>query len=173
MSSDARRAKSFFFVGLFTICMCGLMLQIIETRILSVISWYHLAFLAISMAMFVMTAGSLYVHFRPEQFTRERLLENLTWTCSAFAVSVVLSILFQITTVVAVTTPVMTALFWLKLILVLVPPYIFAGMAISLALTRSPWPVPLVYGVDLVGAATGCLVVLAVLTLIDSVSAWF
>ena len=46
-------------------------------------------------------------------------------------------------------------------------------MAISLALTRSPWPVPLVYGVDLVGAATGCLIVLAVLTLIDSVSAWF
>src|SRR5262249_61223170 len=36
-----------------------------------------------------------------------------------------------------------------------------------------PWPVPLVYGLALVGAATGCLVVLAVLTLIDSVSAWF
>jgi hypothetical protein len=32
--------------------------------------------------------------------------------------------------------------------------------------------VPLVYGVDLVGAATGCLVVLVALTLIDSVSAW-
>ena len=39
-------------------------------------------------------------------------------------------------------------------------PYVFAGMAIALALTRSPWPVPLVYGVDLVGAATGCLVIL-------------
>src|SRR3981189_801575 len=73
MSSDAGRAKAFFFAGLFTICMCGLMLQIIETRILSVISWYHLAFLAISLAMFGMTAGSLYVYFRPAQFTRERL----------------------------------------------------------------------------------------------------
>jgi hypothetical protein len=171
MSSDAGRTKALFFAGLFTICMCGLMLQIIETRILSVISWYHLAFLAISMAMFGRTAGSLYVYFRPEQFTRERLLENLTWTCSAFAVSVVLSILFQITTVVAVTTPVMSALFWLKLILVLVPPYIFAGMAISLALTRSPWPVPLVYGVDLAGAAAGCLGVLALLNFLDAVSA--
>jgi hypothetical protein len=58
-------------------------------------------------------------------------------------------------------------------VLILATPYTFAGMAISLALTRSPWPVPLVYGVDLVGAATGCLVVLVVLTLIDSVSAWF
>src|ERR1700730_1731763 len=171
MSSDARRAKSFFFVGLFTICMCGLMLQIIETRILSVMSWYHLAFLAISMAMFGMTAGSLYVYFRPEQLTRERLLENLTWTCSAFAVSVVLSILLQITTVVVGTTPVMTALFWVKRILVLVPPSTCAGMAISLALPRSPWPVPLVYGVDLAGAAAGCLGGPALLNFLDAVSA--
>jgi hypothetical protein len=67
----------------------------------------------------------------------------------------------------------MMVLFWLKLIVILATPYFFAGMAISLALTRSPWPVPLVYGVDLIGAATGCLVVLAVLTAVDSVSALF
>jgi hypothetical protein len=62
---------------------------------------------------------------------------------------------------------------WLKLIIILATPYFFAGMAISLALTRSPWAVPLVYSVDLLGAATGCLVVLAILTFIDSVSALF
>ena len=87
MNKDAGAAKPLFFAGLFLICMCGLMLQIIETRILSVITWYYLAFLAISMAMFGMTAGSLYVYFRPSQFTSERLLENLTWACSAFAVT--------------------------------------------------------------------------------------
>jgi hypothetical protein len=172
VNSDAGTGKPLFFAGLFLICMCGLMLQIIETRILSVITWYHLAFLAISMAMFGMTAGSLYVYFRPSQFTSERLLENLTWTCSAFAVSAVLSILFQISTVVTLTTNlVMSALLWLKLILILVPPYVFAGMAVSLALTRSPWPVPLVYGVDLAGAATGCLGVLVLLNFLDAISA--
>ena len=51
------------------------------------------------------------------------------------------------------------------------PPYFFAGMAISLALTRSPWPVGLVYGVDLVGAATGCLLALGLMTWMDGVSA--
>jgi hypothetical protein len=40
-----------FLAGLFLVCMCVLMLQIVETRILSVISFYHLAFFAISMAM--------------------------------------------------------------------------------------------------------------------------
>jgi hypothetical protein len=39
------------------ICMCVLMLQIIETRVLSVIAYYYFAFFAIGMAMFGMTAG--------------------------------------------------------------------------------------------------------------------
>ena len=171
------KSKFSFLTGLFLICMCGLMLQIIETRVLSVISYYYLAFFAIAMAMFGMTAGSLFVYFRETLFPRHRLFENLIWISSAFAISVVVSALVAITTVLTgfsrKTELLMTAVQWGKLVFILATPYIFAGMAISLALTRSPWPVPLVYGVDLVGAATGCLVVLAVLTLIDSVSAWF
>lgn len=170
------KAKLYFLIGLFLICMCGLMLQIIETRILSVISWYHLAFLSISMAMFGMTAGSLFVYFNERWFTAERLFENMVWICSAFAIAVAVSALLLISTVLFIggmAELLMMALFWLKLIVILAVPYFFAGMAISLALTRSPWPVPLVYGVDLIGAATGCLVVLAVLTFIDTVSALF
>jgi hypothetical protein len=170
------KAKPWFLFGLFLICMCTLMLQIIETRILSVISYYHLAFFSISIAMFGITAGSLFVYFREKWFSPERLFENLVWICSAFAIAVELSALLLISTVLMIAGKsefLMMVLLWLKLIVILVAPYFFAGMAISLALTRSPWPVPLVYSVDLVGAATGCLVVLAVLTFVDSVSALF
>ena len=67
-----------------------------------------------------------------------------------------------------------TVLFiWLKLIALMAPPFFFAGAAISLALTRSPYPVGMVYGVDLVGAAIGCLVVLVLLNNIDAPSALF
>ena len=169
--------KSQFLVGLFLICMCGLMLQIIETRILSVVAYYYLAFFAIAMAMFGMTAGALFVYFSERFFPRDRLMQNLVWISSAFAIAVVVSALLTISTVLtSVGTRfqfLMTALQWGKLVVILATPYFFAGMAISLALTRSPWPVPLVYGVDLVGAATGCLLVLVILTLIDSVSALF
>ena len=165
-----------FLGGVFLICMCVLMLQIIETRILSVIAYYYLAFFAIGMAMFGMTAGSLFVYFRERLFPGDRLMQNLVWISSAFAIAVVVSALLAITTVlqgaankIAFLT---TALQWGKLVVILATPYFFAGMAISLALTRSPWPVPLVYGVDLIGAATGCLVILVVLTFIDAVSAW-
>src|SRR5260370_32824647 len=169
-----RKPKPWFLLGLFLICMCTLMLQIIETRILSVISWYHLAFFSISIAMFGMTAGSLFVYFKERWFPSERLFENMVWICSAFAIAVELSTLFLISTVLMIGGKpefLMMVLLWLKLIVILAAPYFFTGMAISLALTRSPWPVPLVYGVDLIGAATGSLVVLVGLTFVDSVSA--
>src|SRR6516164_2984010 len=55
-----------FLVGVFLTSMCGLMLQIVETRVLSVIGNYTLAFFAIGVAMLGLTAGALVVfyHFK-------------------------------------------------------------------------------------------------------------
>ena len=162
-----------FFVGLFLTCMCCLMLQIVETRILSVIAFYHLAFFAISMAMFGMTAGSLLVYFKAHLFPPQQLLANLSWIGSWFSVAVVVSTLLMISLAVVSTThdPGMSVLAWLNMIAILVPPYVFAGMAVSLALTRSPWRVGLEYGVEMIGAASGCLIVLALLQWLDGISA--
>ena len=169
----ARHRAAPFLIGVFLICMCSLMLQIVQTRVISVIVYYHLAFFAISMAMLGMTAGSLLVYFKSKLFSRERLFEHLAWIGAAFAISIVLSTLSLITTVVGsgITNTIgMTLVVWLKLITILVPPYVLAGMAIALGLTRSPWPVGTVYGVDLIGAASGCLVTLRLLSWADGVS---
>jgi len=44
-----------FYAALGLVTAATLMLQIIETRIISVTSWYHLAFFIISIAMFGLT----------------------------------------------------------------------------------------------------------------------
>src|SRR5262249_5085599 len=165
--------KNTFLAGLFLLCMGVLLLQIVETRVLSVISYYHLAFFAISMAMFGLTAGALIAYFNQARFVPERLLGRLAWIASAFALAVVLSTVVLISTVLldASMGIFLAAVLWLKLIAALLPPYVFAGMGISLALTRSPWPIGLVYGCDLAGAAVGCLGALVLLNLIDGISA--
>ena len=61
-----------FYAGLFLVTACTLMLQVLQTRILSVVAWYHLAFFAISMAMFGLTAGAVFVYLRRERFTERR-----------------------------------------------------------------------------------------------------
>ena len=58
------RAPFPFYAGVFLLCMSVLMQQIVQTRILSVMAYYHLAFFSISMAMFGLTAGALWVYFR-------------------------------------------------------------------------------------------------------------
>lgn len=106
------QTRTLFLTGLFLICMCTLMLQIMQTRLLSVITWYYLAFFAISMAMFGMTAGSLYVYFNARRFPAERLLEHLCWISKAFALAVVFSTLAMIfSTILTIVEPWVQA-FW-------------------------------------------------------------
>jgi SAM-dependent methyltransferase len=165
--------KRAFLIGLFILCACVLMLQIAETRILSVVSYYHLAFFAISMAMFGMTAGSLVVYFNQAYFTSDRLVAHLSWITCAFALTIGLSLLILTSTVLITPAdgPILSAVHLLNLIAALVPPYVFAGMGISAALTRSPWSVGVVYASDLGGAAFGCLGILTLLSTFDALSA--
>jgi hypothetical protein len=164
---------SWFYPGLFLLCMSVLMLQITETRILSVVAYYYLAFLTISMAMFGMTAGALLVYFNQETFDAKRLSHHLTWMVSAYAIALVISFLLQMAAVFTVKPVATTVIIWAYALLLLSVPYVFAGMAVSLALTRSPFRIGLVYGVDLIGAASGCLVVLVLLNTVDTPSAMF
>ena len=62
---------------------------------------------------------------------------------------------------------------WLKVLILLAAPFTVAGVAVSLALTRSPFPVAITYGVDLCGVAFGCLAVLLLLKFVDAASAMF
>jgi hypothetical protein len=65
------------FWGLALITGATIMLQVVLTRIFSVVMWYHMSLVAVSMAMFGMTVGSLIVHRRPAAFTPQRAWEGL------------------------------------------------------------------------------------------------
>jgi len=59
--------KGPFLSGVFLLTYSLLTFQIIQTRILSVIAWYYLAFLAISVAMLGMTVGAVWVYLRRDR----------------------------------------------------------------------------------------------------------
>lgn len=163
-----------FLVGVFLTCMCGLMLQIMETRVLSVIAYYHLAFFAIGVAMLGMTAGALTVFYRfATTYAPGPLFGTMARVMSFFAWSVLVSLVALLNLALGARfAPTVTfVVSWTLAILVLLPPYVLLGIAVSLALTRSSQRISVVYGVDLVGAAAGCLVTLALLSVIDTYSA--
>ena len=160
-----------FYLALGLVTAATLMLQIIETRIISVISWYHLAFFIISIAMFGLTAGAVFVYLRRARFRPEQLCADLTVATLAFALTTDLAILVQLTLTTGASPSLTTFVAWTQFALCLAVPFFFSGVVVSLALTRSPYPVGKVYGVDLIGAAAGCLGVLAILNLTTGPSA--
>lgn len=153
--------------------MSVLMIQIIQTRILSVVSLYYMAFFSISMAMLGLTAGALIVYFRFGHVTPDNAGAYLSRTCTAFALSIALCFVVQLASPLPTVLWATAIIVWLKAILLLAAPFTLGGIAVSLALTRGGYAIGLTYGVDLLGAATGCLAVLALLTWIDTPSAMF
>jgi hypothetical protein len=164
-----RRVRFYVAVGLVT--AATLMLQIIETRIISVTSWYHLAFFVISIAMFGLTAGAVFVYLRKERFRPERLSYDLTVATLAFALTTDLAILVQFTLVTGSPPSLTSLIAWMEFALCLALPFFFSGVVVSLALTRSPYPIGKVYGADLIGAAMGCIGALVLLNMTSGPSA--
>ncbi len=160
-----------FYVGVFLITASVLMLQVIQTRILSVVMWYYMAFLVISLAMFGITAGTVWVYLRRQRFSERTLFRDLTYFSSALALSIALCGAVQMSLGPPGIQTMTGLLVWLELAACVATPFFFSGVVVSLALTRSPFPIGRVYGVDLAGAAIGCLGVLALLNLVDGPTA--
>ena len=134
-------------------------------------AWYHLAFFAISMAMFGLTAGAVWLYLGRERFSERTLSYDLSYFTAAFAVVTAVCLSIQLTLAPVLNRSVASLLTWLELAVCLAIPFFFSGVVVGLALTRSPFPIGRVYGVDLLGAASGCLGVLALLSATDGPSA--
>jgi hypothetical protein len=162
-----------FYLGVFLVTASSLMLQVIQTRVLSVMLWYYMAFLVISLAMFGITAGTIWVYHCRQRFSERTLSHDLTYFTSALAIVTALAAAVEMTLapIGEGGATVTTIVVWLEFGACLAVPFCLSGVVISLALTRSPFPIGRVYGVDLAGAAAGCLGALTVLNLTDGPSA--
>jgi hypothetical protein len=156
-----------FLSAVFLITLSMLIFQIAQTRILSVIAWYYLAFFAISVAMLVLTVGAVWVYLWRERFQQSSLAVTLSNFALATALAMPTSVTVQFCLVTPVSLSLTTVVSWSLLLIAMAVPYVFSGVVVSLALTRSPFPTGLVYGVDLLGAASGCVAVIGILNFLD------
>jgi hypothetical protein len=149
--------------GIGCISAALLMIELALTRIFSVTMYYHFAFLAISIALFGLSASGVYVYV-----ARRPLSGRPTATLLA-----VHSLVFAAVTVGALAALVrirvglnyshgnlmkMIAIYALAAL-----PFFTGGSVISLAISRLSNRVNIVYGADLIGAAVGCLLLLPLL----------
>src|SRR5262249_60008093 len=126
-----------------------LLLEVLDTRLLSVLTWYHLSFFAVSTAMFGLAAGAVRVYLGGADFAGEKARRQLAGVSLAYAASVpvfhILIVRVPLTLDLvsySLTRVAVTAVFAAVLLAV---PFYLAGIAIGVALTRLPGPLGLPY----------------------------
>ncbi len=158
------------YTGLFLIALASLAIQIILVRLLSVITWYHLAFFSISIAMLGMTAGAIQVYVQKERFDGENKIEAITRACLRFALSIPASLIILCVLPIGFYKSVLSLIVIFVATLICAWPFYYAGLVITTVLTRFNAPIGRLYASDLIGASAGCLIVLGGLELVDAPS---
>jgi len=159
------------YAGVFLISSSLLMFEILATRIFSVTLWYHFAFMAVSIALFGLTAGAVLVYLAPRLFPPGRVHDRLALFALLFAATAVAGVAVHL------RLPQPDFETWQGVgrlsatYILMAVPFVCGGVAICLALTKFPERVSRIYAADLCGAAAGCLFVLAVLTVTDGPTA--
>jgi hypothetical protein len=156
------------YLGTFLIALATLGLEITLARFLSVVTWYHLAFFAISTAMLGMTAGATTVFLQPKRFDREQLEGAIARACLEFGLVVPVSMAVLCFLPLSSERSALDFLFLLVATAVCSIPFYFAGIAVTAVLTKHDLPVGRIYGSDLLGAAAGCLLVVVGLEFFDA-----
>jgi hypothetical protein len=161
------RAGAPAFAGLFLITFSTLMYEVLLTRIFSVTMWYHFAFVAVSVALFGMTAGALIVHLFPKWFDGRRLRDQLAVCSLLFSLSVVGSFLLHLQlpvdpkwTLEGVSSAALTYA-------IIAVPFTFSGVVVCLTLTRFHTQVSGLYAADLAGAALGAITLVWLLDVLE------
>jgi hypothetical protein len=160
-----------FSIALFLMSAGTLMYEIVLTRLLSVISWYYLAFVSVSMGMFGMTAGALAVQLAPGYFAERLIPKRLTQAAFFAGVAMPLTLVTMLAVPIEVAYSAETIFSFIIFSAVIAVPFFFSGVAVCLSLTRVPFATGKVYFVDLIGAASGCIGAIALMELIDASSA--
>jgi SAM-dependent methyltransferase len=136
-----------------------LQLEVVLTKIFSVILWYHFAFLAISSVLFGFAAAGVFLTLwgaTLEGRSTESLLARLSLV-SACAIVVSLWLISHSHFDPFAVVRERQEAFLLFFILELVVPFFGLGLVIAVAIARAGMAVGRVYGANLIGSAAGCL----------------
>src|ERR1039458_4022257 len=136
--------------------MATLVVELSLTRIFSVVFYYHMAFLAISIAMFGLGAGGVFsyvvANWKAPLYTKLGRLSALNSFLVLLSLTVILKRGGALTTWNLALIYFTTAL-----------PFFVSGTIVSLAVSETMERIDRVYFFDLLGAAGGCLLLIPLL----------
>lgn len=149
--------------GIAAVSAALLMTELALTRIFSVTMYYHFAFLAISIALFGLSASGVFVYVMRQRLAAVDTRELLASTALVHALATLVALAGLVRIRVGLNyTPGNLALM-LAIYTLAALPFFTGGAVISVAFARLSERINVVYAADLLGAAGGCLILIPLL----------
>jgi spermidine synthase len=145
-----------------------LIVELTLTRVFSVTMFYHFAFLAISVAMFGLSASAVFVYVTPRLHPAARVGQQLQIYAALFWVVATVSAVLLLRMPVRLNYSVGNLFRMIAIYLLAAAPFMAGGAGLALAVSRLHSDIGRVYAADLCGAAGGCLLLIPVLNTIGA-----
>jgi hypothetical protein len=150
-------------LGVALISATLLMIELALTRIFSVVMYYHFAFLAISIALFGLSASGVFTYLARRRLDRWRLEPLLSTASIVYAGCTIVALFFLVRLRVGLNYSRTNLALMLTIYALAALPFFTGGFVITLAVSRLARRINAVYAADLIGAAAGCLVLIPLL----------
>jgi hypothetical protein len=150
-------------VGIGAVSGALLMTELALTRIFSVTMYYHFAFLAISIALFGLSASGVLVYVLRRRLANIPTDRLLTVGAIVHAVATLVALACLVRIRVGLNYSPTNLVLMLTIYLLAALPFFTGGMVISTAFARLTSRINLLYAADLMGAAAGCLALIPLL----------
>jgi hypothetical protein len=139
------------------------MTELALTRIFSVVMYYHFAFLAISIALFGLSASGVFAYVarrRLERYSTDTLLstQSLVYTATT-----IVALFWLVRLRVGLSYSPENLALMLTIYALAALPFFAGGLVVTLAIFRLSSQINAVYAADLIGAAGGCLILIPLL----------
>ena len=140
-----------------------LMTELALTRIFSVVMYYHFAFLAISIALFGVSASGVFAYVARRRFERRSTDALLATTALLYTVCTIIALFYLVRLRVGLSYSPRNLVLMLTIYGLAALPFFSGGLVVTFAIARLSTHLNAVYASDLIGAAAGCLVLIPLL----------
>jgi spermine/spermidine synthase len=140
-----------------------LMTELALTRIFSVVMYYHFAFLAISIALFGVSASGVFAYVARRRLDRVSTDALLAGESLIYAVCTILALFWLVRLRVGLNYSPQNLRLMLTIYALAALPFFAGGLVVTLAISRLSSRINAVYAADLMGAAAGCLLLIPLL----------
>src|SRR5438132_8004528 len=140
-----------------------LMTELALTRIFSVVMYYHFAFLAISIALFGLSASGVFAYVCRARLDRHPADVLLARQSVVYAIATIVALFVLVRLRVGLNYSPQNLMLMLVIYALAAVPFFAGGLVLTIAISRLASQINAVYAADLIGAAAGCLLLIPLL----------